>query len=246
MSESYDPTEDGTESEDTGGALSTTSSPLGVLPGQSAGDESDSPVAALRAATARLKAQRSGLSGTQQLAALLTGFGQPSAHAGWQSGVVNAAQALQTQQLAARKADQARQDLITKYDLASAHYQAQNEASTQRTAELAQAAKERAAASAAKAQTPDNEARFRLGMAKLYFPGVPEAEIVARNLLYDPKVNGAALNWRAANSMAASGEVLPPPAPPTLGDFLVKARAANPGVSDADLRGYYIKKYGGQ
>lgn len=151
MSESYDPTEDGTETEDTGGALSTVNSPLGVLPGQTAGVDDDSPVAALKAATARLKAQRAGLNPNQKIAALLMGFAQPSAHTGWQSGVVNAATSLQTQTLAAQKADQARQDLIAKYDLASAHYQAQNDASTQRTQELADAAKARAAAATAKA-----------------------------------------------------------------------------------------------
>lgn len=150
MSEAYDPTEDGTESDESGGAL--TSSPLGVLPGQSAGNISpDLPIAALQQATARLKAQRSGLSPQQQIAALLIGYGKPNASGTWQAGVSGAAQSLLDQQTAARKADQARQDLIAKYDLASAHYQAQNQASEARTAELAQAAKDRAAAAGQKA-----------------------------------------------------------------------------------------------
>ena len=220
---------------------------LSVLPGQSAGDISDtSPLAALKAATARLKAQRNGLSPQQQIGALLIGFGTPSQHTGWQSGVVNAAQALQAQTLAKQKLDQQRNDLVTKYDLAAAHYAAQNQAAIQRTAELAQASKDRAAAATAKAAVPDNEARFRLGMAKQYFPGVPEADIVSRNLMYDPKVNAATLAWKAATPMAASGDVIPPPAPPTLADFMAKARAVNPNASDDELRAYYIKKYGGQ
>lgn len=242
MSEGYD-YQDDTPDDEAPGALGASSSTLGVTP--SGGDYSGI-IAKLNQATQRLKDQRSGLTTQQKISALLTGFGQPAAHNGWQSALGNAAANLQAQTLAKSKTDATRDDLITKYDLMAAHYGAQNQAGMARTAEMAQAAKDKATAAAGKAQTPDNEARFRLGMAKLYFPGVSEADIIARNLSYDPKVNGAALNWRAANSMAASGDVLPPPAPPTLADFLVKARAANPGVSDTDLRGYYIKKYGGQ
>ncbi len=211
MSESYDPTEDGTEGGDAPGALSdTASSPLGVLPGQSAGVDSDSPLSALRAATAQLKAQRTGLSPMQKVSALLLGYAQPSAHTGWASGAVNAATNLQAQTLAQQKLDTTRQDLITKYDLASAHYQAQNQAANQRTAEM-QAAQ---LAKAAKPALADNEARFRMGAARNYNPGVSDADLISRNLMYSPEVNAATLQWRAAPGMVAAGDMTLPAVPP--------------------------------
>jgi len=42
------------------------------------------------------------------------------------------------------------------------------------------------------------------------------------------------------------GSAEAPKAKPTLDQFLAKAKAANPGKSDADLKAYYLKKYGGQ
>ena len=244
---SYDPTEDGTESDDSdvgGGALSAnlTASPLGVLPGQNAGDPTvDSPVAALQAATARLKAQRTGLTQNQQIAALLMGYAKPATNGGWQANVVNAAQNLQDQTAAKAKTDQATQDLITKYDLASAHYQAQNQAAAANTAQRAAAA----AAKTAAGPTLNPEQVYRLGMAQQYFPTLSKADILSRNLLYDPKVNAATLAWKAATPMAAAGDLTPAPAPPTLNDFMVKARLANPNTTDAALQAYYTQKYGG-
>jgi len=55
----------------------------------------------------------------------------------------------------------------------------------------------------------------------------------------------SALQQRQA-ALVNGGQGAAPSAAPTLDDFLTKARAANPGASDAQLRAYYDKTYGGK
>jgi hypothetical protein len=68
----------------------------------------------------------------------------------------------------------------------------------------------------------------------------------------DPTLDVAA-NRRALDKIEelfGSGKTAVPPAPisqakPSMEEFMSKARAANPGVSGAELQQFYYKKYGG-
>lgn len=172
MSDAYDPTEDGTESDDAPTGALQAASQLAVTPSGS-GDYSGV-LKQLNAATQRLKDQRSGLTMQQKISALLTGYAQPSAHTGWQSGVANAAANLQAQTLARQKADASRDDLISKYDLMAAHYGAQNQASEARTAELAAAARARATAAT------DKAAAGTVQVLPAMFPGAPVGAVLKK------------------------------------------------------------------
>lgn len=175
MIEDDDPTDDGTETPDAPSGVLQAASSLAVTPAAvtpAAGGDYSGVLKQLNDATQRLKDQRSGLTMQQKISALLTGYAQPSTHTGWQSGVANAAANLQAQTLAKAKADATRDDLISKYDLMAAHYGAQNQASAARTAELAQAAKDKGAAAAAKAS------QGTIQVLPAMFPGAPVGAVL--------------------------------------------------------------------
>ncbi len=156
----------------------------------------------LDAITADLRAQRSGLTPIQKISAFLTGYGQPHTTSGWASGAAAGAANLQAQTLAQQKLDTTRQDLIAKYDLASAHYGAQNQAANQRTAEM-QAA-QLAKAGAPPKMNPDETTR--LGLARNYFPGVSDADLVKQNRLYSPQVTRDVMNLNFVKGAGSAGQ----------------------------------------
>lgn len=184
-------------------------------------------------AIANLRAQRTGLSTKEKLSALLAGFGTPTP-GGIGNQLSNAARSLLLQKAQANKLDQARQALISKY-LADKGVKMTTAADA-----------EAKAAEKSTSGAPNPEEKVRLGYARNYFPNVPDDQIMARNLMYDPKVNTAILGWKQATPMAAAGDVQPSVAPPTFVEFMTKGRELNPGASDADLRALYVHKFGGQ
>lgn len=187
------------------------------------------------AGIARLKAQRTGLTGREKLAVALAGFAQPSQH-GFRGAVANAASALVQQNALARKQDLAREALIAKY-------------MTEEGPKLVSGAAAMAKANKPPDLTKDTDQRMRMGYARRMFPGKTDDEIAASNLLYDPKVDQQMIRIYGARASATAGEDVgdvETPVTPTLDAFLPAARKANPGVSDADLTAYYRKKYGGQ
>jgi hypothetical protein len=94
-------------------------------------------------------------------------------------------------------------------------------------------------------QSPASIARTLTNFSKKYGLGVT---FKPEDLAYTPPAGAAAgARGRAAPSAAAQPATPAPAAgKPTLQEFLAKARPANPNASDADLRTYYDRTYGGR
>lgn len=93
-----------------------------------------------RKASERLRAQRSGLSGREQIGSLLVGFGQPTQSGRWQDAVANAANTLLQQKLKSRDRDASREDLLAKYELEGEYKAAMIDAQMARANATARAA----------------------------------------------------------------------------------------------------------
>jgi hypothetical protein len=93
-------------------------------------------------------------------------------------------------------------------------------------------------------QSPASIARTLTNFSKKYGTGVT---FKPEDLAYTPPA-GAAGGARGRAAPAAAQPATPAPAAgkPTLQEFLAKARPANPNASDADLRTYYDRTYGGR
>jgi hypothetical protein len=94
-------------------------------------------------------------------------------------------------------------------------------------------------------QSPASIARTLTNFSKKYGLGVT---FKPEDLAYTPPTGAAGgARGRAAPSAAAQPATpAPAAAKPTLQEFLVKARPAHPNASDADLRTYYDRTYGGR
>lgn len=206
------------------------------------------------AAIKRLREQRGGLSAKERLGALLVGFGQPTRHGKWQESLGNASQMLFQQSLARRKEDEDRRSQLEKLmsarEVAKIRANATTEAARIRAEKAAAASGEGSPIVAALGRKPNADEVKRIGYAQRLWPELPPQEIA--KMLYHPKVEVFMLRPSVVSGAASQGFDVDAAlgtlgqgvGAPTLNEFLIEARKANPGVGDADLTAYYNKKYG--